>query len=278
MFDDGRGLLYEPTYENEVILLFGLLIPYLKDEFVVDRFLGSFPDCIAKRNGEEIGVEFEVLASDFYDHGHDEHPDLPKCKLLICWENDLERKAIVKDGKPFLNVKGYEIEILALRDVICELKEKGKIFIINGRRPDIGEANKDRFLKQLKENVDEQKFRWIMELYEDISRRGEFEVKWGGGRTWFTMRFFVREWGVDPIGVDGSGKVWIGYTGNPAINPWELPQETQNTLRQLFKHEERKRWSTVPLNSVEDLDRIKEAIKIIAEHSKRLKLRWKKDA
>jgi hypothetical protein len=53
MVDVVRGLLYEPTYENEVVLLFGLLIPYCKDEFVIDRYFGSFPDCIARRNGEE---------------------------------------------------------------------------------------------------------------------------------------------------------------------------------------------------------------------------------
>jgi hypothetical protein len=267
-----RGLLYEPTYENEVVLLFGLLLPHLEDSFVVDRFLGSFPDCIARRNGEEIGIEFEVLASDFFDHKHDEHPNLAKCKLLVCWKNDLERKTIVKNGKPFLNVRGHEIEVMTLNKIAKELKKKGQSPIINGERPDIGEANKDRFFRQLEENVDKQKFEWIKELYEYVSQREEFEVRWSGGGTWFSMRFLAKEWDVDPVGVAGDGKIWINYTGNPAINPWELPQETQNALRQLFKR--RERWHTTPLNNKEDLKKIKKAIEIIAKDSKSLKLQW----
>lgn len=35
-----------------------------------------------------------------------------------------------------------------------------------------------------------------------------------------------QKWHVDPIGASGDGKIWIIYTGNPAINPWRLPQET----------------------------------------------------
>jgi len=71
---EGRSLLCEPEYESEVIILFGLLIPYLDDDFVVDQYRGNFPDCIMLRNGQRVGVEFEVFASDFYEHGH--HKDL----------------------------------------------------------------------------------------------------------------------------------------------------------------------------------------------------------
>jgi len=277
MVDVVRGLLYEPTYENEVVLLFGLLIPYCEDEFVIDRYFGSFPDCIARRNGEEIGIEFELLASNFYDQGHDEHPNLAKCKLLVCWENDLQRKTIIKGGKSFIIIKGFEIEVLALKEIVDELRKKG-IILVGEKRPDIGEANKERFFKQLEENVGKEKFRWIKELYDEVSLRREFEVRWGGGGTLFTMRFFVKEWGVDPLGIQGNGSIWIGYTGNPAINPWALPQETQKALRQLFKRKkEKERWHTVPLNNLEDLNKIKEALDIITEHSKRLRLCWQKD-
>jgi len=269
MVGNVRGLLYEPTYENEVVLLFGLLMPYFKDDFVVDRYLGSFPDCIARRNGEEIGIEFEVLASDFYGHRHNEHPDLARCKLLVCWKNDLKERTVVKNGRSFIIVNGCEIEVLALNEIVAKLREKGIVLIVNGERPDIGRANMERFFKQLEENVDKQKFEWIKELYDEVSQQREFEVKWSGGGTWFTMRFFVKAWGVDPIAVQGDGKIWIGYTGNPAIKPWQLPQETQNALRQLFKRK-KERWHTILLNNREDLNKIKEALKIIAEHSKRL--------
>ena len=275
MSDSFRGLLYEPTYENEVVLLFGLLIPYFEDNFVIDKFFGSFPDCIARRNGEEIGIEFEVLASDFYDHRHDKHHDLAKCKVLVCWNNDLERETISKEGKSFIIVNDYEIEVLALKEIIKELREKNnKALILYGERPDIGKANEERFFKQLEENVDRYKFERIKKLYDEVRQLKEFEVKWGGGGTWFTMRFFVKEWNVDPIGADGSGKIWINHNGNLAINPWILPQETQNVLRQIFKRKQG--WYSVPLNSEEDLNKIREAIKVFIEHSRYLKLQWAK--
>lgn len=160
--------------------------------FVIDRYFGSFPDRIARRNGEEIGIEFEVLVSDLYDHEHDEHPNLVRCKSLVCWRNDLERKTVVKDGKSFIIVDGHEIEVMALNNVVAELKEKGIVLIMYGERPDIGEANKERFFKQLEENVDKQKFEWIKELYNEVSQQKEFEVKWSGGGTWFSMRFFAK--------------------------------------------------------------------------------------
>jgi len=52
---------------------------------------------------------------------------LVKCRLLVCWKNDLERKTIVKDGKPFLNVRGHEIEVMALNKIVDELRKKGRL-------------------------------------------------------------------------------------------------------------------------------------------------------
>jgi hypothetical protein len=93
------------------------LIPHPKDDFVIDRRRGSFPDCIARRNGEEVDIEFEVMASDFFTYGHDEHPNLAKCKLLVCWRNDLGGEATARDGRSFIAVEGHEAEVLALKEV-----------------------------------------------------------------------------------------------------------------------------------------------------------------
>lgn len=50
-----RGLLYYPTLENEVIMLFGLILPHLQDSFVVDQGdFGVFPDCYALRNSKSV--------------------------------------------------------------------------------------------------------------------------------------------------------------------------------------------------------------------------------
>jgi len=114
--------------------------------------LRTFPDCIARRNGEEIGIEFEVLASDFYDHRHNEHSDLARCKLLMCWKNNL-KETVVKDGRSFIIVNGCEIEVLALNEIVAKLREKGIVLIVNGERPDIGRANMEGSLSSLRKTL-----------------------------------------------------------------------------------------------------------------------------
>jgi len=271
---DFRGLLYEPTNEEEVLILFSLLIPYLTDSFIIDYFSGAFPDCRARRKRQEIGIEFEFLASHFFEHNHDQNKKLKTCNMIVCWKNNLRRRTVSKGGVEFLNVKGHEIEILDLHKIVDKLqKEKSLKFIHDGERPRLDKANEKRFFEQLKENVDEKKFSWINELYQHVSNREEFKVEWGQGKKWFTMRFYVKKWDVDPIGVQADGNVWITYQGNPAIFPWELPQEVQTTLRQMFKHQKGK-WLTASLNTQTDLDNIKRALEILAEHSKHSDLIW----
>lgn len=266
--DNFRGLLFEPTYEQEVIILFGMLIPYLKDSFIIDKYPDTFPDCFARRNGQEIGIEFEVKASHFYEHHHDTNANLKKCNLLICWENDIPRKTTTRDDIELLNpetIKGHSIEIMALKKFY---EEKSLKLILDGKRPDVERANKERFFEQLKENVDAKKQSWINELYDQVNQRKEdFEVKWGGGERLSTMRFFVKRWNVDPIYVEGSGRVWLIYQGNPAISPWKLPQEVRTMLQQRFKHP-KPTWYTVPLDTQSDLDNIKWALEILAEYSR----------
>lgn len=276
--DDFRGFRFEPTYEQEVIILFGLLIPSLKDKFIIDMYPDTFPDCFATRNGQEIGIEFEVKARNFYEQKHNTHANLKKCNLLICWENDVPEKTITRDDVELLNpetVKGHNIEIMALKKVIDDLqKEKSQKFILEGKRPNVDRANKKRFFEQLKEYVDEEKRSWIKELHDWVNqRKEEFEVKWSGGERWSTMRFFVKRWNVDPISTQGDGRVWLSYQGNPAISPWKLPQEVKAILQQMFKHP-KQTWYTVPLDKPPDLDNIKKALEILAEYSKHSDIIW----
>lgn len=270
-----RGLLFWPTYEHEVVILFSLLLPYLKDSFAIDQYSDAFPDCFAKRNGQKMGIEFEVLASDFYSHGHYQDADnLKNCNLLVCWKNNVPWKTIIRDDLELLKFNEHYVEIMALDKIVERLeKEKSLKFILNGKRPDIGQVNEKRFFDQLRENVKEKKYGWIKELFAHVSQQKEFEARWGQGKRWFTMRFYIKKWGVDPISVQGNGSIWIGYAGNPAISPWELPQEVQMAIRQMFKHGKQK-WVTVPLNTQADFDKIKRVLEILAEHSTHSEIIW----
>jgi len=263
--DDFRGLLYNPTLENEVVMLFGLLIPHLPDSFAIEEGDPStFPDCFALRNGQKVGIEFELYANNFFNHNHHEDDNLTKCNIIVCWENDI-RNTIKRDNIELLNIKGHEIEIISL-----DKKAKSLGFIKYGERPDVFRKSEERFFEQLKE-IKPKKYEWIKELYDHLKQNEDFEVKWGGGERWSTMRFYVKKpWDVNPISVYGNGKIEIGYQGNKAIFPWwELPQETKTELRQIFKNPKQKPWHYVPLETQADLDNIYKALKILAEHSKR---------
>lgn len=279
-----RGLLFEPSVEHEAVIFFSLLIPYLEESFVVDEYPDSFPDCFARRNGQKIGIEFETLASSFWIHENSDN--LSKCNLLICWKNNIRGKTKRRNGIEILNVRGQDIEIMALDRVYANLLEKKKCpkLILNGKRPTKGGANKERFFEQLEQKVkavNPEKYGWIKELYDQANQKEDFEIRWGGGETLFTMRFYVKKWDVDPINIGANGDVTIGYQGNPAQAPWELPQEAQSILRKLFNHNKPNKkgflpkWPSAPLKTQVDLDNVKRALEIFAEYSKRSDIIWR---
>ncbi len=260
--DDFRGLLYDPMLENEVVMLFSMLIPHdLEDNFAIEEYSGSFPDCFALRNGKKVGIEFELYASNFFDHKHHKDDNLTKCNIIVCWKNDVHN-TIKRGGLEFLKVGEHEIEIIGLDKKAVSLG-----FIKHGERPSILRG-KERFFEQL-EKIRPKRYDWIKELYDQVKQSEDFEVKWGGGDRLLTMRFYVKKWDVDPIAINGDGSVWVNYQGNKSIFPWmELQQETKTELRQIFRNPKQK-WFTVPLENEIDLDNIKKAIEILAEHSKR---------
>jgi hypothetical protein len=93
---------YEPRYENEVCLLFGFIMPYLKNEWILDEYSGSFPDAIFLIDGKETRVEFEVFSTDFLTHKHDEN----KCDVIVCWKDNWPgcRLRIIELSKEMCNV------------------------------------------------------------------------------------------------------------------------------------------------------------------------------
>jgi hypothetical protein len=263
--DGFRGLLYNPTLENEVIILFSLLIRDLKDSFAIEEYSGSFPDCFALRNGKRIGIEFELRASNF---NHENSDNLTKCSLLVCWKNDF-RNTTKRDGIEFLNVKGHEIEIMSLDKIVAELQKiMPHKFIKNGDTPEVYRVGEEKFFEQL-ERTRPKRYDWVKGLYDQVKQSDYFKVDWGGGRRFSTMRFYVKKWDVSPIIIYGNGSIEIGYQGNKSIFPWwEIPEETKTELQRIFNNPKQK-WYHVPLDTHKDLNNVNKAIEILAEHSKR---------
>ena len=81
------NLLHART--QEVVTLFGLLLPRLKRRFLINEVREQFPDCQAwEINGSAerklVRIEFELRASNFAAHKHNEL----ECDLIVCWEDD----------------------------------------------------------------------------------------------------------------------------------------------------------------------------------------------
>jgi len=81
------GLRHEPTNEDGVIHLFGIM--GLKLGFTVLHIQAAFPDCRALREVEpgklqEVCIEFEFQSKNFLLHGH----EWSECDLIVCWEHN----------------------------------------------------------------------------------------------------------------------------------------------------------------------------------------------
>jgi hypothetical protein len=270
-----RGLYCPPRTEFEVVALFGMLLPYLEDDFVLVSYGGGFPDAVLLRNGKELRAEFEVYTSNFFEHGHHEDSKAKTCNLIVVWKNNLPELTVRgSDGREYIKVtETHKVEVLSLHKIVERLEKEGTARLLMKDSCPRLIGGEEEFFSQLKMSVDDKRYELIRELYKYVRRRSEdFDIEWGHGKRWYTMGIKVRRWGISPIGIEASGLVWIVYTANPAQKSyWELPKETAEKLRKLFKHPD-VRWKTVPLNTADDLKTLKTALEILADDSKSLKL------
>jgi hypothetical protein len=124
-------LSWEPTNEQEVVLLFGYLLHYgalnLPRPIIIESVGTTFPDCKARAldgGKEEIWIEFELLSGAYEEHiaRHE------KCDWIVCWK-DYPTKSHRSQRWP---------EIVALEGIVR--KFPGQI-IRNLRHPDLTDAD-----------------------------------------------------------------------------------------------------------------------------------------
>ncbi len=106
---DFRGLRHEPTNENGVVFLFGMVAKELG--YHVEAVQAGFPDCEAKRQvgkgkWQRVRIEFEYESRAFRDHGH----QVSGCDVIICWRHNWP------DCPP-------QLEVLELSQVIKQLSK-----------------------------------------------------------------------------------------------------------------------------------------------------------
>ncbi|MEW6047720.1 MAG: hypothetical protein AB1609_14765 [Bacillota bacterium] len=74
------GLRWAPPYGQEVVMLFGMLLPHIEGIAQVEESSDQFPDCVAlNTDGKPLRIEFEAAASGFLQHGHDPN----ECDLIV---------------------------------------------------------------------------------------------------------------------------------------------------------------------------------------------------
>ena len=264
MVEEFKGLTYAPSYENEVILLFGMLMPHLERQFLINEYNGLFPDCFALMDGKEIGIEFEVNSSDFIRHGHPQDPNLSKCNLIICWENNWNASK-----REFTDINGVsrEIEIYALKEVI---KQTGLRFI-QSEKPKYEKRviwNEDSFFKELREKTDATGLSKVSEIYGLCKSRPEFEVVFGQGAKIATFNIIVKKWENEKIGQPQPIQIYAN--GKLVIDYRKLPKNWEIGLRKMtgdpqWKTGKPKDWCHFDLRNQITFDMIKKTLSSLAE-------------
>lgn len=205
-------LKYAPTSEQEVVVLFALLLPHLPQRFQLEEVHEEFPDCLASRLNEDgtrsdVRIEFELYASHFINHRHD--PTL--CDLIVCWEDDvtgdrgLPERLVLRD---FVGKASPSVIALPLTPKYEARVWGRKTFL--AKCPDI--------LRQPQ-----------IDLLQCAEQHGE--VIWGKGAKYPSWTFAVPlESGERCVlfGVYANGKIWL--YASPA-----LPAEQERRYKQCLK-------------------------------------------
>jgi len=197
------GFAYAPRTEQEVVALFGLLLPYLEPPICVDEIGTEFPDLIAFRtHGEEpktIRVEFELQSSNFVQHGHDE----TGCDLIICWEHDWT-------SCPF--------EVISLRAVVERVgAERAMILWPEKTKYPPTTWTKERYLEYVANLGDPALETSQRQLYDFVKELPRVRIQPGKGEKMptYAIRFYLEGKDTELLGIQGDGAIWIGWVNFP---------------------------------------------------------------
>lgn len=244
---DFKGLLWAPSNEQEVVLLFGLLLPYLDEPISIDECREAYPDCIAIRShdGRRIRIEFELLSGNFQQHGHDPS----KCEMIVCWKHNWP-------GRP------ESIEVLELSQVI---KDKNLHFIL--------EPNQTKYLQT--DWTEESFFEvagsspsgYVHEIYEFCRSQSGLSIIFGHGDKLpsFTVRATSVGAPSTPIlGVYANGKIWPGFPGTFPEYIIDGYRARLSRIERISPSAKSKEWFEFMLDNERELEIIIDTLKWLA--------------
>ena len=204
---ESRGLLWEPSDEQEVVMLFGQLLDYLPRRLAIEYVQTGFPDykAIDTETGEPVWIEFKLYSS-FYDRVYKKR--LEKCDWIVCWSNDL--------GVEQLNGRA----IVAL-DAIVDRQPPSSIIL--NRRP-AGSSQAEYFQLRIRGLSSQHQF--VIRQLLDFAKSENLRVEWPKTNG---ACFTVRD-GIELFKVYANGRI-----GTP-FNRWKSrvsPEETTQLVDEL---------------------------------------------
>lgn len=248
-----RGLLWEPTYHDEVIMLFGILLPYFDESYAIYKCQRPFPDCFAflssKKSNKPVRIEFEVYSRDFCrGKGHDPK----KCDVIVCW----------KDNWPECP---KNIKVIQLYDIISRVKPK---LILNPSSTPYKTRmkwNEKRFFDQAGKHPKG----FIRKIYNFCRQQPEFDIRPGTGRkkaTLLVYKIWPRNYGV-VLWLWADGKIQPYFVNDNFAEPLqdEYRKRMQQISPQIKEHiEKNKKWPFIVIKNKREFNTLKKSLKWLA--------------
>lgn len=172
---DVKGLDYEPKNEAGVIILFTLTMKRWGFSGIIEA-KKKFPDCIARKHGKSVPIEFEYKSKNFLIHGHDKDEEYKRngC-TIVCWEDNWVRPL-------------KKVEILSLSEMLgisnrirltFAKETRDLAFLDSPRRKTSGWSmpqltKKGDLLLVWRAGRGQSRFQDILESLEDAKPKGEY--------------------------------------------------------------------------------------------------------
>jgi hypothetical protein len=260
------GFLYEPSKEDEVVMLFGLLMPHI-GEFLeelglgsrvfIDEWIESPTDCIMEVDGRKLRVEFELYSSNFI-----RRHDLKECDLIVCWMDNWK------------NPPG-NVRILELKRVCERLAERGLRFIIKGepKHPERGTPyTLEEFKEALRSRVGERDFKMLWSFVDEVSKLDGIGLQTGMGKKVPTLGIIIKKLEVCPLVLEATGRAYIVYYNVNAKPPKPLiPENLAKRIWRMLgepktKTGKMKEWHYLEASDTAELvEKLKEVVRVLLE-------------
>ncbi len=224
--------------------MFGLLQPYLEQEWILDEYTDAYPDCTFLVDGKRTRVEFEHFSANFVAHGHSPEG----CDIIVCWKH---------------NWPGCRLPVVELSQVINTHGLQGLIKNNSTKYPRATQWTLADFFAHVEQHSGGRDLDLVKSFIRRLDEDDQIRYMPGRGTREVTLKIYVKALSdKDPlIGIHSTPEelwAWIDY------QPLRQPQE--EVLRKLrdFLNEPQKKWHKIRASNTADLiETIQAALSIV---------------